>query len=62
MERWCGERWARRLVFTMKFKGNEPDFDAIDDARAVAERHGYRIRVKHFFANKNEVSIMASME
>ena len=32
LDRWCGQEWAQRLVFTMKFKGAEPDFDSIDAA------------------------------
>ena len=58
LERWCGQEWAQRLVFTMKFKGAEPDFDSIDAAIALADRSGYRARAKHFFANKNEVTLM----
>ena len=58
LERWCGNRWAERLVFTMKFRGAEPDFAAIDDALALAARHGFQARCKHFFANKNEVTLM----
>ena len=58
LERWCGHGWAERLVFTMKFKGAEPDFAAIDAALALATRLGFEARCKHFFANKNEVTLM----
>jgi 23S rRNA (cytidine2498-2'-O)-methyltransferase len=59
LERWCGGLWASRLIFTMKFTGDVPDFVAMAEARAVAERLGFRARLKHFFANKNEVTVMA---
>ena len=61
LDRWCGERWATRLVVTMKFKG-EPDWDALERACEVARSHGFAIRAKHFFANKNEVTLMARQE
>ena len=43
----------------MKFTGDVPDFDAVDEARRAAAAHGYRCRAKHFFNNKNELSVMA---
>lgn len=58
---WTEKRWADRLVFTMKFKGETPDFDAVDEAQRIAQRNGYVTRVKHFFSNKNEVTIMARL-
>ena len=60
LERWCGSGWADRMVFTMKFTGDAPDFDAIDAAAEVARGHDYQFRSKHFFANKNEVTLMLS--
>ena len=60
MGRWTEGRWAQHLVFTMKFKGDEPDFDAIEAARKVAQQHGFACRSKHFFSNKNEITLMAS--
>lgn len=58
VERWCRQRWARSMVVTMKFKGETPEFDAIDEARGAAVRHGWRFRACHHFSNKNEVSLM----
>ena len=29
IDRWAGNRWAQRLTFTMKFKGESPDYDSI---------------------------------
>ena len=46
------------MVVTMKFTGEEPNFDAIDEAVAAATQHGYRCRAMHHFSNKNEVSLM----
>lgn len=58
IETWSRNKWARRMVVTMKFTGDEPDYDAVDDARGAAEGAGYRFRAMHHFSNKNEVSLM----
>jgi 23S rRNA (cytidine2498-2'-O)-methyltransferase len=52
---WCGPRLCRHFVVQMKFKG-APDWSAMAEARAVAERCGYVVRGKHFFNDKNEVT------
>ncbi len=57
LELWCGERLATRLVVQMKFTG-DTDWDALDAALRTAERHGYHCRAKHFFNDKNEVTLM----
>ncbi len=54
---WCGERLARTMVVQMKFKG-ETDWQALDAALATARRHGYSARARHFFNDKNEVTLM----
>ena len=55
----CAGRWATEgMVVTMKFKGTEPNLAALSEAMGVAEAHGYSARAKHFFSNKNEVTIM----
>jgi hypothetical protein len=41
----------------MKFKG-APDWEQLARARAVAAAAGYVCRSKHFFNNKNEVTLM----
>ena len=43
----------------MKFKG-APDWEQLARARTVAEAAGYACRSKHFFNNKNEVTLMLS--
>ena len=58
LERWCSRRWAEDIVVTMKFTGEMPDFDTVDEALRVAAAHGYKSRAKHFFNNKNELEIM----
>ena len=58
IDSWCKQGWARRMVVTMKFTGETPDFDAIDEARRAAETRGFRSRCMHHFSNKNEVSLM----
>ena len=60
LDRWCGGHWVTHLVVTMKFQGKEPSFDELDHAIQVAKSHGYSCRAKHFFNNKNEVTLMAS--
>ena len=57
LERWCTQRWAAQAVVTMKFQG-DPDWGALQRAVGVAEKAGYAVRVKHFFSNKNEVTLM----
>lgn len=44
----------------MKFQGKEPSLDELDHAIEIAKSYGYRCRAKHFFNNKNEVTLMAS--
>jgi hypothetical protein len=58
LERWCGGRWAKYLIVTMKFQGDKPALDDLDHAIDVVESHGYHCRAKHFFNNKNEVTLM----
>ena len=48
------------MIVTMKFQGDEPDLDELDNAIAVVKGHGYHCHVKHFFNNKNDVTIMVS--
>lgn len=60
LDRWCGGKWAGRIVVTAKFQGESIPWDALDAAVKVATDHGYDCRVKHFFNNKNEVTVMAS--
>ena len=57
IDRWCGGRWASHMVVTMKFQG-ETSFDELDHAIQMAASHGYSCRAKHFFNNKNEVTLM----
>ena len=56
IERWCGV--AKRLVITMKFRGPEPDWACLEQALAIGRWKGYHARAKHFFNNKNEVTLM----
>lgn len=58
LERWCGGHWARYLIMTMKFQGDKPALDDLDFAISIAESNGYHCRAKHFFNNKNEVTLM----
>jgi 23S rRNA (cytidine2498-2'-O)-methyltransferase len=54
---WCREGGARRVVLQMKFKGG-PDWAAMARAVALARDHGWRLRGKHFFNDKHEVTWM----
>lgn len=62
LRRWCAEKWASNMIVTMKFQGDEPDFDELNNAINVVEDLGYRCRVKHFFNNKNEVTFLVSQD
>lgn len=55
---WCGKRlFTRGAIVTMKFQG-EVDFPCLQTALATAASHGHPARAKHFFSNKNEVTLM----
>lgn len=56
IESWAGK--ADRMVLTMKFKGSDPIFEALQSAKRAATKCGYSMRAKHFFSNKNEVTLM----
>ncbi len=58
LDTWCGRRLATNVVVQMKFQGGT-NWRALEDAMAVAQRHGYAVRAKHFFNDKNEVTLMA---
>ena len=58
LEIWCSARLATNLVVQMKFKG-ATDWLALDVALATARRHGFAARARHFFNDKNEVTLMA---
>lgn len=58
LHRWCGGHWATFMIITMKFQGGKPSWDDLDHAIEVANSHGYHCRAKHFFNNKNEVTLM----
>jgi hypothetical protein len=62
LERWCGGKWATYMVVTMKFHGSQPDFPALQQAIDLAQHHSYECRAKHFFNNKNEVTLMLKAE
>jgi len=61
LRRWCGEQLAVRMVVTMKFQGSVA-WEALDEAASEAAAHGYACRSKHFFTNKNEVTLMLTKE
>ena len=59
--RWLRERWARRFVVTIKFKGHE-DYAKLDELK-----HGLAAQCGEFFltrlcANKNEACAFGSMQ
>jgi 23S rRNA U2552 (ribose-2'-O)-methylase RlmE/FtsJ len=55
---WTTHKYANTMVVTMKFKGDQPDWTALRLAIDTAQQHDYHCRAKHFFNNKNEVSLM----
>lgn len=59
---WCSKKLARNMIVTMKFQGDEPALDELDQCVDIVEQHSYSCRVKHFFNNKNEVTFMVSQK
>lgn len=55
---WCGKELAQNMIITMKFQGTTPSWEDLDDALQVAKSYSYAARAKHFFNNKNEVTLM----
>lgn len=60
LSRWCQKKWASNMIVTMKFQGEKPNLDELDGAITIVKEHGYHCRAKHFFNNKNEVTLMVS--
>jgi len=58
LETWCRGELATRMIITMKFKGDSPHWGALEHAKATAQSYGYKCRAKHFFNNKNEVTLI----
>lgn len=56
---WAGEHLATHIVVQMKFRG-APDHTKIEDGLARLRAAGYGARARHFFNDKNEVTLMAS--
>ena len=54
LEKWLRSGWARNLVFHLKFKGRG-EYALAQQARALDPR----LRVKHLFHDRNEVTVMA---
>ena len=57
LEKWCGATAMQWFVVQMKFKG-APDWTALDNARRIAHHHGYLVRARHFFNDKNELTLL----
>lgn len=60
LDRWLGERWCRRFLVTLKFKG-EPSMAILLSAKQMLERHGVAYALRRLQANKNEVSIFGEV-
>jgi hypothetical protein len=58
LNKWCSLKLATTMIVTMKFKGNTPAWDELRKSKEVADQNGYSFRAKHFFNNKNEVTLM----
>jgi len=55
---WCKTQKALYMIVTMKFQGTTPSWDHLEEALQVADSYNYVVRAKHFFNNKNEVTLM----
>lgn len=62
LDNWCSNQLAERMVVTVKFQGDTPAWELLENAKQVARSHGYRARAKHFFNNKNEATLMLEQE
>ncbi len=54
---WLPPRLCERFVVQIKFKG-DPDWPAVAAAQAVALAAGYQVLTRHFFNDKNELTLM----
>ncbi len=54
---WLPDRLCERFVVQIKFKG-DPDWPAVDAAQATAVAAGYHVLARHFFNDKNELTLM----
>ena len=57
---WCSQQLASHMIVTMKFQGSKPAWKEIEEAFDVATTFKYCVRAKHFFNNKNEITLMLS--
>ena len=59
LRRWAENRWFRRAVFHLKFRGRE-DYSTVPRAVEALGQAGYaHARAKHLYHDKNEVTLMA---
>mgnify|MGYP003344182471 FL=1 len=56
--RWARNRWARRLVVTIKFKGNA-DYPILDELKSGLAPLCAEFRLARLCANRNEACVMA---
>jgi hypothetical protein len=57
--RWLDQRWCRRLVVTVKFKGRD-GYGVLAQILPLFSAAGWRFaRIKHLAHNKNEVTVLA---
>jgi 23S rRNA (cytidine2498-2'-O)-methyltransferase len=62
VERWMAQGWCRRLVATLKFKG-QSGYPILPEARRRLAALGWaHIRLKHLSHHHNEVALLASRE
>ncbi len=54
---WLPQRLCANFVVQLKFKG-EPDWPAVRAAIAVAQAANYHVLARHFFNDKNELTLM----
>lgn len=53
LNRICESKWTRNFLGMIKFQG-EIDWTSIQNVYDIGSEHGYDVRVKHLFNNKNE--------
>ena len=59
LKQWLREKWCKRFVFTIKFKGDE-DYAMLEEAKRMLEHHAQDFTIRQLHANKNEVTAMGT--
>jgi 23S rRNA (cytidine2498-2'-O)-methyltransferase len=62
LERWMSGRWCRRLVATLKFKGEARQELLVEVRRRLGALGWPTLRCKHLYRHHNEVAVLAATD